>query len=95
MFPLLKELLESNNELVSSPDFAEIKKVSPDFARKLSIAWDGDIKDVQKSPETTDLLFPKMIDAINKFAPKLNITPDIQQTLDRLKELHSSIFSKK
>jgi hypothetical protein len=74
-----------------TPEFKHVQSLDPEYARKLKLAWDGDVKDYQRTSDKSkfDPVFDKMVDQHQKFSGKVS---GAKNELDKLKQLHAKQF---
>ena len=87
----------TKENLTSREEFKDIEKVDPQFARKLTVAWEGDAKDylaARHRNQKFEALFPKMIDEKNlqKMGAKFNLTPELKKSIEMLRLLHNNTY---
>jgi hypothetical protein len=84
----------NTHPLTANPGFNALAKVVPNFAQKLMDAWNGDARDYQRTHgQKGEMLFPLMLKNIAKYVPKLPMTPQVQQLITTLTQMHAKQFA--
>lgn len=83
------------NHLTDRAEFKKIAQLDPVFAKKLSLAWEGDA-DEFKTKKNFEPLFSQMVTTKNiEKLSKIKMTPELEKDFNKLLALHAQTFKQK